>query len=133
MALGWLWVALRGPYFCFLLSAFWVCQSVALGGLSVQGSGLKVQGSRFRVQGSMFGHQHRPPPSDFSFQLSAFHLFRSLPSALVHSSPARRTPGYEGAPAGGSQVLRRSLSRGSENRHVLARGDLPPVSPSPPG
>src|ERR1035438_6550414 len=93
------------PYFCFLLSTFCFCQNVALGGLSVQGSG-------FRVQGSMFD---------------------ALPITFVHSSPARRTPAYEGTPTRGSQVLRRSLARGKRKPACLGEGDLPPVSPSPPG
>ena len=53
---SWLWsglvIALGGvtPYFCFQVSAFCFCQSVALGGLRP----FLVQGSRFEVRGSTF-------------------------------------------------------------------------------
>src|ERR1035441_5690085 len=55
MALGWLWVALRGPYFCFLLSTFCSCQNVALGGL--QPFSFKVEGSRYDVRRSACGRK----------------------------------------------------------------------------
>src|ERR1035441_4333396 len=60
MALGWLWVALRGPYFCFLLSTFCSCQNVALGGLPP----FLVQGSRFEVQRSTFSLRPEPPTQE---------------------------------------------------------------------
>src|ERR1019366_1898029 len=54
MALGWLWVALRGLPPLFLLSTFYFLLLPECGFGWLKRSRFRVQGSRFKVQGSRF-------------------------------------------------------------------------------